>query len=708
MLCYYINSLERISVLRPALALATSLLAPGALADTPVQLTDSVITAPTEVADGPVQGYRATRSSSATKTDTPLSEIPQAISVVPAAVLEDLGSSDVERALDFAGGIAKQNDFGGLTLYEYSVRGFTTSEFYKDGFSANRGYPSTPDAANIERIEVLKGPAASLYGRGDPGGTVNIITKKPQAGTFARLQTSAGSWNRYRSSLDLNSPLDDQGDLLARLNLAVEDNNSFREHMTSERLFAAPSLSWQLSPDTRVLWEAELVRHRSVFDRGIVAPNNRLGSVSRSTFLGEPSDGTIDNDNNLIQASLEHALNDSWQLRLASHFKEGELAGNASENQALAGDGRTLTRRFRERETTWHDSITQLELRGDVQFVGLQHQLLIGSEYEDYRKNERVTEVRPRSAIDIYDPIYGRPRPTGARSGSDNHEQVESHALNLQDQVVFTERLRGLIGVRFEHFDQSIDNQVNGARSNQSHDALTQRTGLLYQLTPAVGLFANASTSFKPNNGLDRSDRPFDPEQGIGYEAGLKLDLLDNRLSATLAAFHLTKENVLTADPVDASFQTAAGEARSQGFDLQLSGQLSDALRVIGAFAFIDAEVIKGDEALPAGSRLLGVARQSGSLLGVYEFQDGWLRGSDLGAAVTYVGDRSGQTGSDFNLPAYHTLDLLAHYAFSPRVKVGTHLNNLLDEQYYERSYSNLWVMPGEPRNLSFNLTVDL
>ena len=694
--------------MRSALALAASLLAPSALADTPVQLTDSVITAPTEVADGPVQGYRATRSASASKTDTPIREIPQAISVIPAAVLEDLGSSDVERALDFAGGVSKQNDFGGLTLYEYSVRGFTTSEFYKDGFSANRGYPSTPDAANIERIEVLKGPAASLYGRGDPGGTVNIVTKKPQADSFARLQTSAGSWDRYRTSLDLNSPLDEQGDLLARLNLAVEDNHSFRDHVTSERLFAAPSLSWQLSPDTRLLLEAEVVRHRSVFDRGIVAPNNRLGSVSRSTFLGEPSDGDIENDNNLLQASLEHALNDTWQLRLASHFKEGTLAGDASENQALADDGRTLTRRFRERETTWHDSITQVELRGDVQFAGLQHQLLIGSEYENYRKNERVTEVRPRSAIDIYDPVYGRPRPTGARSGSDNHEQVESHALNLQDQIVFTERLRGLIGVRFEHFDQSIDNRVNGAHSDQRHDALTQRVGLLYQLTPAVGLFANASTSFRPNNGLDRNSRPFDPEQGIGYEAGLKLDLLDDRLSATLAAFHLTKENVLTADPLDPGFQTAAGEARSQGFDLQVSGQLTDALRMIGAFAFIDAEVTQGDDALPAGSRLLGVARQSGSLLGVYEFQDGWLRGADIGAAFSYVGDRSGQTGSHFELPAYHTVDLLAHYAFSPRVKLGAHLNNLFDEKYYERSYSNLWVMPGEPRNLSFNLTLDL
>lgn len=700
--------------MRPPFALLVSLLSllsPTAHTATPVapaQLSDSIISASPELADGPVQGYRATRSASATRTDTALSEIPQAISIIPSAVLDDLGSHSVERALDFAGGVSRQNNFGGLTLYEYSVRGFTTSEFYKDGFSANRGYPSTPDAANIERIEVLKGPAASLYGRGDPGGTVNIVTKKPQAERFARLQTSAGSWDRYRSALDVNTPLDELGDLLARLNLAVEDNHSFRDHVGSQRVFAAPSLSWQLSPDTLLRLEAELVRHRSVLDRGEVAPENKLGSVSRSTFLGEPNDGHVSNDNNLLQASLEHALNDDWRLRLASHFKEGSLAGYASEALSLANDGRTLTRRFRERDTSWHDSISQAELHGDLSIAGMQHRLLLGAEYENYRKNERVTEVRPRSTIDIYDPLYGRPRPDGARSGSDAHEQVQSQALNLQDQIAFSERLRGLIGVRIERFEQTIDNRVNGARSQQNHDAITQRVGLLYQLTPAVALFANTSTSFKPNNGLDRNDRAFDPEQGIGYEAGLKLDLLDDRLSATLAAFHLTKENVLTADPVDASFQAAAGEARSQGFDLQVSGQLSDALRLIGAFAFINAEVTDGDQALPAGSRLLGVAQQSGSLLGVYEFQDGWLRGSDIGAAFNYVGDRSGQAGSDFSLPAYHTVDLLAHYAFSPRIKVGANLNNLLDEKYYERSYSNLWVMPGEPRNLSVNLTVDL
>lgn len=129
---------------------------------------------------------------------------------------------------------------------------------------------------------------------------------------------------------------------------------------------------------------------------------------------------------------------------------------------------------------------------------------------------------------------------------------------------------------------------------------------------------------------------------------------------------------------------------------------------MIGAFAWIDAEVTKGDSSLPAGSRLLGVAKRSGSLLAVYEFQDGWLRGSDVGAAYTYVGDRSGESGSDFQLPAYQTIDLLAHYRFNERLKLGAQLNNLFDEKYYERSYSSLWVMPGEPRNLSFNLSLDL
>jgi iron complex outermembrane receptor protein len=692
------------------LGLTLGLLCDPAFADElqPVELEAISVTSDYESPTGPVSGYRATRSASATKTDAAIRDIPQAISVVPASVLSDLGSTSVERALDFAGGVSKQNNFGGLTLYEYSVRGFTTSEFYKDGFSANRGYPSTPDAANIERIEVLKGPAASLYGRGDPGGTVNIVTKKPQPEAFTTLQASAGSWDRYRTALDVNTPLDEQGDVLSRINLAVEDNHSFRDHVDSQRVFVAPSISWQLNPDTSLLVESEIVRHNSTFDRGVVAPNNKWSGVSRSTFLSEPNDGNIDNHNNLLQATLEHHLNDSWKLRLASHYKEGKLWGDASEQRALNADGHTVNRRLRERDTSWHDSITQLELRGLFDLGLWQHELLIGTEYENYRKDERVTTVAGGPyAIDIYKPVYGQPKPNGARSGTDFFEHVESHALNLQDQIVFTDKLRGMLGARFEHFDQRIDDHSRNAKSQQLHDALTQRAGLLYQLTPNTGLFANASTSFKPNNGLDASGKSFDPEEGVGYEVGIKNELFDERVSSTLAFFHIDKENVLALDPgTDTS--RAMGKARSQGFDWQVTGQVTDAVRVIGAFAYIDAEVTKGDATIPTGSRILGVAKRSGSVLGVYEFQDGRLRGSDVGAAFTYVGDRSGESGSDFELPAYQTVDLLAHYTASDNVTVGLNLNNIFDEKYYERSYSNYWVNPGEPRNFTVSLTLNL
>jgi len=691
----------------PLAGLALGLLLDPAYAeDNTLELdTISVTTDAYESATSPVKGYRAIRSASATKTDTAIRDIPQSISVIPATVLKDLGSTNVERALEFAGGVSKQNNFGGLTLYEYSVRGFTTSEFYQDGFSANRGYPSTPDAANIERIEVLKGPAASLYGRGDPGGTVNIVTKKPQPEAFTTLQTSAGSWDRYRTAVDVNTPLDSEGKVLTRVNLAVEDNHSFRDHVQSKRVFVAPSFSWQLDPDTSLLVESEFVRHSSTFDRGIVdAPG-----ISRSTFLGEPNDGDIDNHNNRLQATLEHHLNDAWKLRLASHYKQGSLWGDASESRALNADGHTVNRRYRERSTGWHDSITQLELRGLFDIGSWQHELLVGTEYEDYRKKERVTAIAGSPyAIDIYRPVYGQPKPNGARSGTDFFEQTKSHALNLQDQIILTDRLRGMLGARFEHFEQSIDDFTrNHAKSQQTHDAFTQRAGLLYQLTPQVGVFANASTSFKPNSGLDANNKSFKPEEGVGYEVGIKSELFDDRLSATLAAFHIEKENVLTLDPAT-NLNRAVGKARSQGFDLQLTGQVTDAVRVIGAFAYIDAEVTKGDKAIPAGSRILGVAKRSGSLLGVYEFQDGALRGSDLGAAFTYVGDRSGEAGTNFELPAYHTVDLLAHYKATENVTVGLNLNNLFDEKYYERSYSNYWINPGEPRNLTVSLTLSL
>ncbi|WP_434635575.1 TonB-dependent siderophore receptor [Pseudomonas sp. Z1-24] len=672
----------------------------------PLTLDALTITGSTveERADGPVQGYRATRSSTATRTDSDIRDTPQSIDVIPAQVIKDLNTTRIDRALDFAGGVSRQNNFGGLTFLNYSVRGFTTGELYKNGFAINRGSYSAPDTSNIERIEVLKGPAASLYGRGDPGGLVNIVTKRPQAEAFSNLNISAGTWDRYRSSLDVNSPLDSEGNLLARVNMAIEDNGSFRDHVDSQRRIISPSLSWQISPDTRLMFDTEFSRTESVFDRGIPAVNGELGSVKRSTFMGEPNDGQIRNDNQTIDLALEHYLNDNWKVRLANHYTQGTLNGASWEPQALVGT--TITRFYRERDFEWNDNITQAELHGNFELAGWQHQTLAGLEYENYRNSQKYPQSATLASygLDIYNPVYGQPKPALTRA-NDFHEHTESYALNLQDQIAFTDRLRGLIGVRLERIEQTSLNRTTAVSNSQEKDVATPRVGLLYQLAPQVGVFANASTSFKPNT-IGTQGQVYKPEKGLGYETGLKLDLFDSRIGATIALFHIDKENVVTTDALGES--VAAGEARSQGLDLQFSGQITDALRVIGAYAYIDAEVTKGDSALPKGSDLLGIARNSGSLMGVYEFQDGALRGSDMGAAFNYVGERSGQAGSSFKLPSYSTVDLLAHYKASEDVTLGLNLNNLFDRKYYERSYNSAWVLPGEPRNLSVSLSLDL
>lgn len=684
----------------------SSLLLPGTIwAQGSFELeSTSISSSHLESASGPVEGYRATRSATATRTDTDIRDTPQSIEVIPRQLLEDLGSTRIDRALDFAGGVSKQNNFGGLTFYNYSVRGFTTDQLYRNGFAINRGSYSSPDTSSIERIEVLKGPSASLYGRGDPGGLVNIVSKRPQAEAFSTLDVSAGRWDRYRTSLDSNTPLREDGSLLSRINLAFEDNGSFRDYVDSRRQVVSPSLAWQPAPDTTLLLDAELSRTESVFDRGIPAVNGELGAVQRSTFLGEPNDGHIRNDNQTLDLALEHYLRDAWKLRLANHYSQGHLQGDASEPGSLIGD--SVTRRLRQRDFEWNDSITQAELHGEVSSLGWQHQLLVGLEYENYRNSQKYPQSNLSLGYgqNIYKPVYGAAKPVIIRP-NDFFEQTESYALNLQDQITFTERLRGLLGIRLERVEQQVQNRANGSWTEQDKDVATPRIGALYQLTPQVGVFTNASSSFKPNS-LGTQGQVYKPEKGIGYESGLKLDLLDGRLGGTIALFHITKENVTTTDALGES--VAAGEARSQGLDMQFSGQLNDAVRLIGAYAYIDAEVTKGDAAIPDGSDLLGVARHSASLLAVYEFQSGALQGSDIGAAMTYVGDRPGQAGSDFRLDAYETLDLLAHYKLSPDVTLGVNLNNLFDRKYYERSYNSVWVLPGEPRNLNFSLSLKL
>ncbi|WP_205548303.1 TonB-dependent siderophore receptor [Pseudomonas carnis] len=678
-----------------------------------LQATNVTATADLESAQGPVQGYHATRSASATRTDTAIHETPQSISVVSKDVVEDLGATRLQDALDYAGGVGRANNFGGQGLTTFTVRGFTTGEFYRNGFPINRGYPNMPDANTIERLEVLRGPATMLYGRGDPSGTFNVVSKQPLAERTVTLGSQLNDQGMKRGTLDASGPLDEEGRLAYRLNVVGEGGDTFRDHVETERYGVTPVITWQATDDTKVTFEGDFMRNNHPLDRGLTRFPNQRGTPSRDTFWGDKDAGKLHNDNNMAQLRFEHALSDNWTLGGGFQWLDGSLKGNAIEANgpgSLGADGRTLQRNFNYRKLEWTDKDYQLNLTGHFSTGGFDHTLLTGIEYEDYDYKsiiQRSSAAAGTYPIDIFDPVYGQPRPALTRTPTHDKENLKTYAAFIQDQVALTESLKVLAGARFERFEHDYQNYV-GKSWQAADNAVTPRVGVIYDLTDTVAVYADAARSFKPNTGASREGGGFAPEKGKSYEMGIKWEALDRQLSVDAAIYQVEKKNVLTTDPVDNTFSVAAGQVRSRGFDLNVAGNLTPEWRVIGGYAYVDAEVTR-DNTLRSGTRLMNIPRNSFSLLNVYEFQDGALKGLGLGAGGKYVDQRAGQTANTaFSMSAYTVVDLLGYYKVNERVRLNLDVKNLFNREYEEGAFGNIYAYPGAPRTVQVGIAYTL
>ncbi|NHN68433.1 TonB-dependent receptor [Pseudomonas sp. AF76] len=685
---------------------------PAKPASLELQATDIVGSADYESAQGPVKGYHATRSASATRTDTAIHETPQSISVVSRDVVQDLSATRLQDALDYAGGVGRANNFGGQGLTTFTVRGFTTGEFYRNGFPINRGYPNMPDANTIERLEVLRGPATMLYGRGDPGGTFNVVSKQPLAERTVTLGSQVNDQGMRRGTLDASGPLDEEGRLAYRLNVIGEGGDTFRDHVETERYGIAPVVTWQVNDTTRLTFEGDFMRNNAPLDRGLTHYAGQRGTASRDTFFGEKDAGKLHNDNNMLQVRFEHMLNDDWTLAGGTQWLDGTLQGNAVEGNGIAADGRTLGRNFNYRKLEWTDRDTQLNLTGHFSTAGFEHTLLTGIEYEDYDYQsiiQRSSGAAGAYPIHIFDPVYGQPRPALTRTPTNDQENLKTLGVFIQDQVALTERLKVLAGARIERFEHRYENfTTRNGDWDASHNATTPRLGVIYDLTDTVAVYANTARSFKPNTGRSRAGGGFKPEEGKSYEMGVKWEALDRQLSVDAAVYQIEKRNVLTPDPLDQDFKVAAGEVRSRGFDLNVAGNLTPQWRMIGGYAYVDAEVTK-DTSIPSGTRLLNVPRNSFSLLNVYEFQDGGLKGLGLGVGARYVDERAGNTAaSTFSMDSYSVVDLLGFYKVNERIRLNLDLKNLFDADYEEGAFGGVYAYPGAPRTVQAGISYTL
>jgi iron complex outermembrane receptor protein len=662
---------------------------------------------------GTLQPYRDLTVTGATKTEAPIKDLPQSITVLGGDLLKDAGVTTLASALDLGSGIARQSNFGGL-WDSYSMRGFTGdpnfgSDYMVNGFNASRGYNGMRDAANTASVEILKGPSSALYGRGEPGGTVNINTKKPLFKQQDTLELSAGSFDTFRTAIDSTGPLGKN--VAYRLNAAYEDGNSFRDTVSHRNYLVSPSFLWMISPDTTLSYELEAINQKAPMDRGIVAVNGKLGTVPISRFYGEPNDGDMTIKSLGHQVFLQHFFNDDWSIQTGVSYRDSSLEGQSTEVRPYGAlvNGTTLRRRMSVRDYQATDLTGRFEVLGKVHTGSLEHNLLFGVDGYRFENDSNQRQANPAGTlygISLTDPVYGAPKPTPVPS-VDTHEHQRAGGLYAQDQIDITEQWKALIGMRMDQFSQTVDDVLHGHSVHQSHRAASPRVGLVYEPTEHISIYATTARSFRPNSGISRTYQPFAPERGKSYEIGTKLDFFDSRLSTTVALYKITKKNVLTPDPVNPiNYNIAAGEVASKGVEWDISGELARGLRLSASYAYTDAHVTKDNSGLTGislvGRQTADVPKNSANLFLVKEFHLGG-RAASIGGDVSYVGKREGSVAPFskvdlFQLPGYTTFKLVSSYNYSKRLQFAFDIDNLFNRTYYASSYSAYWVFPGTER----------
>ncbi|MCD0307685.1 TonB-dependent siderophore receptor, partial [Acinetobacter baumannii] len=614
-----------------SLSIAQLCCIPAAFADTNNSST-TLATIKIKAQQASDQTYKVDSSSSATRSEIALQDTPQSVSMVTQKVIEDIGATRLVEALDLAGGVTRANNFGGQGLTGFNMRGFTSGEFYRNGFPINRGYPNAPDSNTIERVDVLRGPSSSLYGRGDPGGTFNLISKTPKSEQQTTLGAQLSSEGLYRTTVDTTGTVPDAENIGYRLNVIAEGGDSYRDHVESKRYGIAPVIQWQATDATKVTFEADILRNQHPLDRGHTRyPTQKSFNSSPETYLWETGKyyNRLYNDNNMTQLRVEHDLGNDWKLNAGVQYLNGKLHGYAVEANGIQNDGETLGRNYNYRELKWQDTDAQINLTGNFQLLGLAHTLVTGLEYENYDYKSYIIRSSGDIGsypINIYNPVLGQPLPELNRVTTHDRENLKTTALFVQDQIGLNERLSALLGLRFEHYEHDYKNLLpNTTNWNTSHDAFIPRLGLVYKASDDLSLYGNAAKSFKPNTGASRNGEGFDPEEGTAYELGFKWQALDNMLSIDSAIFYANKENVLTLDPVDSAYKVAAGEVRSRGIELNIAGQITPAWKIIGGYAYTDAEVTK-DNTLQKGTALANIPKNSFNLLNIYSVHDKFHR----------------------------------------------------------------------------------
>jgi len=681
---------------------------------------------PVTINAGMDDSYSPAASSTATKGSAPLRDIPQAINVVPEQLLRDQGARSMQDALRNVPGVVFSSGDGQRD--QVVIRGFTAiSDQFLDGVRDDALY--FRDLSNIQTVEVLKGPAAVLYGRGSSGGLINRVTKKPAFNdTTGEITLGAGSNGYKRTTADLNAAVSDS--VAFRLNAALEDSDSYRDQQFTKRHSIAPSIAFKFSPDTDLLLQYTHARDKRLTDFGIPSLNGKPAPVPASTYYGSSNaaqDDTTTSQMQTLSATFNHRFNDAWSVRNTSRAYSYELdryntlpGGTTNPVDLTVGRIRSFVLRdetgvFNQTDFTYKTSLG-----------GIKQEWLMGLELGQQKRRSESVSGGLVDRISILNPGSTPPPAIPASAyGADNaipsHTVQDVAGVYVQNQLTLTPQWKALAGVRYDSFKQSTSFDRKLAPLSRTDTALSPRAGLVWQPSETQSYYLSMSRSFQPSGeafALAASNAANEAEITQNREIGAKLDFLDGAFSVTGALFNLERSNIKNTDPANPALQINVGKQRTNGLELTASGKLPGHWDVSAGYAFLAGRMVESvartsSSQLPTvsvaslGKEPALTAQHSGFLWGMKNLGEFGKGRISLGGGVNYMGERFASLTNLVTLPAYLTADLAGSYK-TKAYDIDVNLKNITNKEHIISSHgaSDNLILPGPPRELQVTLRV--
>ena len=650
--------------------------------------------------------YR-TPDTTALKIDAPLRDIPQTIDVIPDQVIRDQRALSMQDAVRNVAGIGMATGDGQRD--QFVIRGnIAYGDLFIDGVRDDALY--FRDLSNIERIEILKGPASVLYGRGSSGGLINRVSKKPGTGG-GEIVVSYGSWEDKRGEIDLGHVFTGN-DVAVRLTGAIERSDSYRDQGFLRREAIAPSVLFAPSDRTRILLQADYLRDRRVTDNGIPAFQGRPVDVRASTYYGAANARAVDFSQSEVwstTATLDHEFSDTLKLHNALRYYDYTLDRQNTIPNVVNEAARTVTLNRQSTDRAEHGWFNQLELSGRFSTGPLEHKLLLGFETGRQSKYELRIDRANIATVDLFDPVLPvLPLEVAGTPGTHRTGVYKTLGFYAQDMISLGEHWKALAGLRYDRFRQEVHQRIAGQPDLARTDTFwSPRIGLVWQPTPAQSYYVSWNKSYQPSGetfALSTSSADIAPEKTINREIGAKFDLFDGKLSTTISAFNLKRSDIKATDPILLRV-VPVGVQRTRGIEISAQLELSQGWQAIASYAYLDARITRSpalDSGVPIqGNRPTLTPVNSASLWLMRSFGDRF----GLGGGVNYVGDRQANLANSVVLPEYITADAMA-WARMGKLKAQLNIRNIFDRDYFVSGHGTVGNlnMPGAPRSAMLTL----